>query len=519
MQRYRILWVDDEIELLKPYVLFLEEKGFDIITFTNPYSLLETVQIDKKIDIVLLDENMPGMNGIEVLNEIKNINPFIPVIMITKNEAENIMDDAIGNKISDYLIKPLNPNQIFLSIKKILDNKRIISEKTNIKYRKVFSEISNSINKNMNYKGWINLYKKLTYWELELDNLSDESLVSIIKEQKEESNYYFQDFIKKNYESWLSKKSNDIPLMSNNIMKKLVFPDISDNNIFFILIDNFRLDQWMLIKPMLLDSFIISQEDLYYSILPTTTEYARNSVFSSLLPSELSNIEKDLWVGEEIITKGKNNNEHELLKRNLYRENIEISTSYNKIIRFEDGKKLLKALPNLMTKKLNVIVFNFLDMLSHARTEMQLIKNLAYDESSYRSLTLTWFRHSPFKKVLNYLSKNNFKVIITTDHGTIRVKKPIKIIGDRKTNKNLRYKLGRNLSFNEEKVYFSRDPEKLFLPRVDISTSYAFATENKFFVYPNNYNTYVKNYKDSFQHGGISLEEMIIPYAKLEPRI
>ena len=518
MQRYRILWVDDEIELLKPYVLFLKEKGFDVKTFNNPFSLLDHIKIDKKVDIILLDENMPGLTGIGVLSEINKINSFLPVIMITKNEEENIMNEAIGNKISDYLIKPLNPNQIFISIKRVLENNKIVSENLKSRFTNVFSEISNSINKNMQYSEWVEIYKNITSWEIELDKYSDANLFSTIKHLKDEANFYFFEFVKKNYQTWLSNPSKGSPLMSNNLMKELVFPNINNENFFFILIDNLRLDQWLVLKPMILESFLIQTEGLYCSILPTTTEYARNSIFSSLLPIELSNIEKDLWVGQDNSLSGKNNNEYDLLKRNLKRQNIDIKFSYSKIINHDDGKKLLRNLPSFKKNNLNVIVFNFVDMLSHARTEMEMIKNLAYDESSYRSLTLSWFNHSVFKKVMDFLSHSNHKIVLTTDHGTIRVKKPIKIKGDRNTNSNLRYKSGKNLSFNEKNLFFTREPEKLFLPKQNISSSYVFANENKFFVYPNNYNSYVKSYKDSFQHGGISLEEMFVPYSVLEPK-
>ena len=518
MQRYRILWVDDEIELLKPYVLFLKDKGFDVKTFNNPFSLLDHIKIDKKVDVILLDENMPGLTGIGVLSEINKINSFLPVIMITKNEEENIMNEAIGNKISDYLIKPLNPNQIFISIKRVLENNKIVSENLKSRFTNVFSEISNSINKNMQYSEWVRLYKKITLWEIELDKYSEENLFSTINHLKDEANFYFSEFIKENYQSWLTNSYKGSPLMSNNLMKKLVFPNINNEKIFFILIDNLRLDQWLVLKPMILESFLIQTEGLYCSILPTTTEYARNSIFSGLLPIELSDIEKDLWVGEGNKLSGKNNNEYDLLKRNLKRENIDINFSYSKIINHDDGKKLLRNLPSFKKNNLNVIVFNFVDMLSHARTEMEMIKNLAYDESSYRSLTLSWFNHSVFKKVMDFLSKNNHKIVLTTDHGTIRVKKPIKIKGDRNTNSNLRYKSGKNLSYNEKNLFFTREPEKLFLPKQNISSSYVFANENKFFVYPNNYNAYVKSYKDSFQHGGISLEEMFVPYSVLEPK-
>ena len=513
-QRYNILWVDDEIDLLKPYVLFLEEKNYKVTTFNDPYSLLNFIKSNNEYDLILIDENMPGKTGLSLLSDIKKISSSTPIIMITKNEAEDIMNDAIASEISDYLIKPLNPNQILISVKKVLENKTIINQNLKSNYTNFFNELSNNINSRNSFQSWVEIYKNLIKWQLDFEKLIDNDFEEIFKSQRIDANKRFCDFIIENYQDWMNSKI-ERPIMSHDIMKNFVFPNLNDKPVFFILIDNFRYDQWKVIEKYISNLFYIKVEKPYCSILPTTTEYSRNSIFSSLLPLDISKTESDIWNESD---HGMNNHEFELLDRNLKREGFDIKHSYTKIVHYDDGLKMLKKLPNFLDYNLNSIVFNFIDMLSHARSEMKLFKNLAYDEKSYRSLTNSWFINSPLNKVLNFLSKNDVKVIITTDHGTVKVNKPIKIVGDKNTNSNLRFKSGKNLNFNNDDLFVCKNPENFMLPQENISTSYVFTRENQYLIYPKDYNYHVKNFKDSFQHGGISMEEIIIPYIELEPK-
>jgi CheY-like chemotaxis protein len=516
MQRYSILWADDEIDLLKPHILFLENKGYDVTPVNSGTDALDKCS-EQNYDLVFLDENMPGMTGLETLTQIKTTKPNLPVVMITKSEEEHIMEEAIGSKIADYLIKPLNPNQILLSVKRILDNKRLVSERTNQGYLQDFRNISMAYMDRIDHAEWVEIYKKLIYWELEMDSSENKSMAEVLENQKSEANNNFVKFIIDNYEDWLNDPKVERPLMSHQLMKKKVFPLMGPEPVFFFLIDNLRYDQWKVIEPILSEYFNVEEESTYYSILPTTTAFARNAIFSGMMPAEMEKYHPDLWVNDDD-DEGKNNHEEEFLKRQMQKGRIDGKMSYHKIITVSQGKNLDDNLHNLMNNQLNVIVYNFVDMLSHARTDMAMIRELAPDESAYRSITRSWLLHSPLMDMFRKLAERKVKVIVTTDHGTVRVKRPFKIVGDRNVNTNLRYKQGKNLGFDEKDVFTVRRPERFFLPKINVSTAYVFAVEDYFFAYPNNYNYYVNYYKDTFQHGGVSLEEMIIPYVQLSPK-
>ncbi|MDF3077172.1 MAG: bifunctional response regulator/alkaline phosphatase family protein [Sphingobacteriaceae bacterium] len=517
MQDTKILWADDEIDLLKPHILFLNDKGYEVKTATNGS---DAVDIFKSgyIDLVFLDENMPGLTGLETLAKIKAINPDVPIVLITKNEEEHLMEDAIGSKIDDYLIKPVNPKQILLTIKKLTENKRLISEKTSMAYQQDFRNLGMILNDNLSFTEWVDVYKKLIYWELSLEGLEDAGMHEILTMQKSEANVQFSKFIEKSYLDWL-KDPEKGPVTSNLLFRKRVFPALESNKpVFFFLIDNLRYDQWKIINSVITDYFRQDEEDSYYSILPTATQYARNSIFSGLMPLEMEKRFPQMWQNDED-EGGKNLYEEQFLADQIQRVlRKECKYSYTKILTYEQGRDMNDTVTNLLGNDLNVIVYNFVDMLSHARTDMAMIRELANDEAAYRSLTLSWFIHSPLLDTLKKLSQKNVKVIITTDHGTIRVKHPSKVIGDRNTNSNLRYKQGKNLNFNAKEVFHIKNPHDAQLPKLHMSSSFIFAKEDSYFVYPNNYNQFVNYFNETFQHGGISMEEMIIPYATYSPK-
>jgi len=508
MRNKQILWADDEIDMLRPHVLFLEEKGYDITTVNSGQDAIDACKEDE-FDLVFLDENMPGLTGLETLSIIKEINPNLPVIMITKSEDEGIMTNAIGKKIADYLIKPVNPNQILLSIKKNLHKDDIVTSVTLESYREEFNNLGQLINNASTHEDWADVYKKLVYWEIELTD-SQNPLLELLRSQKQEANNSFVKFIKRNYESWF-EPTGDRPLISPDLFNKKVFPLLDEGEkVFFILVDNLRLDQWWSIKDILAPNFTFN-EDLYYSILPTATQYARNSIFSGLMPNKIKEMFPDLWIDEDE-EEGKNINEEPLIATQIERFRKKYAFSYNKLLTSVQGDKLSASINNLTNNQLNVVVINFVDMLSHARTDSKMIRELASDEAAYRSLTRSWFKHSSTTELLNRIAEKGYKIILTTDHGTIRAKNAIKVIGDKNTNTNLRYKLGKNLNYDSKKVYEIKHPEKVGLPSPNMSTKYIFAQNEDFFAYPNNYNYYVSYYTDTFQHGGISMEEMIVPF-------
>lgn len=509
----RILWADDEIDLLKPHILFLKNKGYDVVTVTGGRDVLDMLDREK-FDLIMLDENMPGISGLETLSRINQTHPDIPVIMITKSEEENIMNQAIGNQISDYLIKPVNPMQILLSLKKNLHSTELVAQQATSSYQQDFGRLSMQINNAATIEEWMEVYRQLVFWELKLTE-TDSGMGEMLLLQKRDANSGFCKFVKRNYQEWL--ESEDGPLLSPHIFKRRVFPLLdAGEKVFFILIDNFRLDQWRVVQPLLSEFFDVS-EDLYTTILPTSTQYARNSIFAGLMPLQIATMFPQYWVDVDE-DEGLNVHEDKLIQTQLDRYRRRDKFSYTKLNDSSAGEKFLQRINELKDTPLNVLVLNFIDMLSHARTESKMIRELANNDAAYRSLTESWFRHSSAIDIFRRIAEMGFKAIVTTDHGTIRVDNPIKVVGDRNTNTNLRYKVGKNLNYNPRQVYEMHNPKKFGLPAPNISSEFIFATNEDFFSYPNNYNYYVQYYTGTFQHGGISMQEMLVPLVTMTPK-
>ncbi len=511
-----ILWVDDEIDLLRPHILFLQNKGYRVITATNGYDGIEMLK-EHSIDLIFLDENMAGLTGLETLSEMKVVNSVVPVVMITKSEEENIMDQAIGSKIADYLIKPVNPNQILLSIKKNTESSRLVTEQTTSMYQSKFTQIGNDINMAGNFEDWSSIYKQLVYWDLELEKLNDKGMHEILQTQKNDANNNFTRYIRNNYEQWFGKRADRKPLMSPTVLRQEVFPMFQHQKTALILIDNLRLDQWYTIAPVVSQYYKADKEMLYCAILPTVTQYARNALFSGLMPLDIALLHPEFWTNEDEEEDSHNLHEQELLRKQLQRLGLRYSLSYEKISNERHGKRVAENLHDYLNSDFSVFVYNFVDTLSHARTNVDVIRDLAASESGYRSITRSWLEHSSLLDIIKQLSEEKIKLIITTDHGSVSVTNPVKVLGDKDSSSNLRYKQGKFLNYESKSIFEVKDPTSIRLPKLNVSTSYIFATGQDYMIYPKNYNHYANYYRNTFQHGGVSLEEMMAPLVVLSP--
>jgi len=509
----KILWIDDEIELLKPHCIFLTNKGYQITTMNNAADAYYLVE-NESFAAVLLDENMPGISGLDALKHIKEIQPNLPVIMVTKNEEEAIMEQAIGRQIADYILKPVNPNQILLSLKKLLSSQKILEQGAITDYMQEFRNISMDLMSARDEEDWVNIYKKLIYWDMRLEKTNEPNLSLLLEDQKQEANHQFCKFIEKNYKNWLIKKNG--PQLSHTVFKNWVAPEIRNDKTLLLVIDNLRFDQWKAIEPLFSNLFNSIEERSYFSILPSATQYARNAFFSGMMPLDMEKKFPQYWLNDTD-EGNKNMFEKDYLQAHLNSLDMKNKVhKYLKILNVDFEKKVYEDYNQHKKNNLLCIVYNFIDILSHSKTDNKIIGEMIRNDQTFRSLTKNWFENSYILKLIKLAKEDGFKVIITTDHGMIYIKKPTQVVGDKETSTNLRYKLGKSLVYEPKDVLAVDKPEEYLLPKVNITSKYIFAKDDLFFAYPNNYNQFVNYYKDTYQHGGISMQELIIPFVILQ---
>ncbi|MCS6790057.1 MAG: PglZ domain-containing protein [Bacteroidia bacterium] len=516
--RSRILWVDDEIEHLEPQILHLTAKGFEVLSARHPSEAMD-ILTRQPIDLLIVDEHMPGMDGIEVTRRVKKLQPHLPVIMVTKDEEESLLESAVGIDIADFLIKPVSPQQLFSACRRILSKAILQQQQAHLDYQRDFRRIATILAFDPTLEEWYAIYKELVYWDIALEKSEASEIREILDGQRTEANLRFCRFFVQNYLEWVHTAQR--PTLSPDVLPRFFLPHIGSRPkeaVVLILIDGMRYDQWKVLESLIAPYYYVAEEHLFFSILPTATQYARNSLFSGLFPLEIAQRYPRYWADDDE-EGGKNLFEEEFFGDLLSRHKLPPKVAYEKVLRPEESRSLLQRLPQILQQNsVVVLIFNFLDLLAHTRVQMNILKELAANDIGLRATTRAWLETSAVLQVLRLLPQYVSQVFITTDHGFVQVKRPVRVMGDRETTTNLRYKQGRNLSFDKEEksVFHIRKPEEGKLPRATASSTYLFAMEDRFLVYPTNYNDYVRLYKDSYQHGGVSLEEIIVPFVRLE---
>jgi hypothetical protein len=450
------------------------------------------------------------------LEEIKDIEPHLPVVMVTKSEEESLMEDAIGSKIDDYLVKPVNPSQILLVIKRLLDSKKIISSSSMRRYVQEINKFNQQLYGPMQPEDWHTAARLIAEWNLEMDESTDEGLKQTHEGTKKEWNNEFTKYILNSYQKWLHTDKR--PRLSPDVTAEFVVPPLKQKKkTLFVVVDCMRLDQWMLIEPLVAE-FCNVQRDYYFAILPTATPFARNSLYAGLFPDDINKAYPDLYA---TMDEGSlNRDEDRLFSDNLARNGLrfENQMKYVKVYDNSEGEALAKRASDFFESPAVTFVFNFLDILTHGRSSNVILKEIAGTEAAFRTLMRSWFVHSPLYTILQTFIQRGFHIVVTSDHGSVLCRQGTMAHGRRSTSTNLRYKYGDNLNSDPKDSLLIKKPDQWRLPKFTLATTYIIAKDDYYFVYPNNYNEMVRQFQNSFQHGGISLEEMVVPIATLTPR-
>jgi CheY-like chemotaxis protein len=516
--RRQILWADDEIDLLRPHIKFLEQKGFAVTAVPNGEDALSALS-RQRFDVVLLDEMMPGLGGLATLDAIKSRDLTLPVILVTKSEEETLMEEAIGKRITDYLIKPVNPSQVFLACKRVLDAEKLQDSQRARDYVGEMQRWQSLDIRRLGWEEWVELALDVARWDVRFDNLPDAGLKQAHQDFRRSLNIDFARFVEDGYPHWV-RRPDQRPKLSTDVVKHAVVPPLKQGRrVVFIIIDCMRLDQWLTLEPLIEEYFDIKRE-YYCSILPTATPYSRNAIFSGLLPAELHRRHPDLWQESSNDERTKNRFERQLLDFQLERMRAmpEKGTKYMKIYTADEAHQTRRQINSIAGLALVSMVFNFLDILAHGRSESEILQELAPDEAAFRAVMKAWFTHSPLYDIIRALSTQDCTVVLTTDHGAVLGRRAALVYGNRDTSTNLRYKFGLNLNCDSKQAVIVRKPMDFMLPDDGVNKNYILAREDFYFVYPTRFHEFERQYRNSLQHGGISVEEMILPLVTLTPR-
>lgn len=519
MKEHKILWVDDEIDLLQAHIAFLEEKGISVTPCSSGDDAIELVG-RQDFDLVLLDEMMPGKDGLATLDAIKDIRPHLPVVMVTKSEEETLMEEAIGQKIDDYLTKPVNPSQVLMAIKKLVQSRNIVAGKLGQRYIADINRMNATLSGSATWIDWVAAHRTLCEWDLELDRYPDEGLFEIHRGTRREWNGRFTRFFEEGYEWWIHASPAKRPPISVDVVDRAVIPHIKKGEqVVFIVIDCMRMDLWLRIEPLLAELFHIDH-DYYFSILPSATPFARNAIFSGQFPIEIAKLYPDDWKAYPDDEISRNRREGDLLERQLAGKGVAVSNGvkYIKVLKEQEATDLANRVENNLSSQLVAVVINFVDVLTHGRSSNILLKEMVPDEAAFRALMQTWFEHSSLYETLKMLARKNVTVVVTSDHGSTLCSRGTVAHGKRDTSTNLRYKYGDNLNCNPKEALLIKNPDRYRLPSFGLATTYIVAREDFYFVYPNRYNEYQRQFQNSFQHGGFSMDELILPIAVLKPK-
>lgn len=518
----RILWADDEIDLLKPHIRFLEQKGYAVTAVPNGEDALAALERER-YDVLLIDEMMPGLGGLETLDRLKQSDSTLPVILVTKSEEETLMEEAIGRRITDYLIKPVNPSQVFLACKRVFDAQKLQDSQRARDYVGEMQRWQMLDRRRLDWAGWVDLAVDVARWDVALDGAPEAGLQQAHADFRRGLDIDFGRLIEERYPGWAqaaARGAGDRPMLSTDVVRRAVVPHLqAGTRVMFVVIDCMRLDQWFTLEPLLEEWYTI-ERDYYCSILPTATPYSRNAIFSGLLPAQLFKTHPDLWQESSNDERTKNRFERQLLELQLQRLRVTPprGTKYLKIYDAEEANNTRRQINSFAGLSLVSMVFNFLDILAHGRSESEILQELAPDEAAFRAVMKAWFTHSPLYEIFQALASQDCVVVVTTDHGSVLGRRAALVHGNRDTSTNLRYKFGINLNTDPKQAIIVRRPMDYLLPDDGVNKNYVLAREDFYFVYPTRFHEFERQYRGSFQHGGVSMEEMVLPLVTLRPR-